>query len=62
MIILIIFTVLFLTIPGSRKRIVGKLDDRIIIWKTALKMYRLHPITGIGAGQYKNIFMKELFK
>lgn len=54
-----LFIVLLIAVPGNRSKIQDKFSDRVNIWKTALKMYRLHPIAGVGPGQYKRVFDSE---
>ncbi|MFC2061892.1 O-antigen ligase family protein [Elusimicrobiota bacterium] len=58
-VIIIVFAVLLSAVPGNRKKIKEKFDDRVNIWKTSLDIYSRSMLFGVGAGQYSNIFDKE---
>ncbi|MBN2406779.1 MAG: O-antigen ligase family protein [Elusimicrobia bacterium] len=60
--IILLFLVLMFSVPGNSRRIFGKLNDRVNIWKTSLKMYSLKPVFGVGAGQYSRIFKEKYEK
>ncbi len=57
--IVALFILLLTIVPGSLNRVEIKLRDRIHIWKTSLKIYSMHPIMGVGPGQYTRIFDEE---
>jgi len=57
--ILIIFALLLVLVPGSRRKLQYKLADRILIWKTSLKIYSMRPLTGVGPGKYTSFFEKK---
>lgn len=63
---IIIFALLSLTFNGRQKTMIGNLNkvlfearsskDRIKIWKTALRVWERHPVTGSGGGNYLKEF------
>ncbi|MFH1414867.1 MAG: O-antigen ligase family protein [Elusimicrobiota bacterium] len=57
--IFVLFVTVITAVPGNTDRIAGKWNDRLQIWKTSLEMYALHPVSGIGAGQYTRVFEEE---
>ncbi|MCX7832322.1 MAG: tetratricopeptide repeat protein [Actinobacteria bacterium] len=62
-IVIFLLTVIFSSlrsgsVPSSFANLKGSFEGRISLWITALKMFIDNPISGVGAGAFKDLFYK----
>ncbi len=60
--VLVVFTSIFLSVPGNISVVKEKFSGRLAIWEASIHMYKSSPIVGIGAGRYTPRFKENNYR